>query len=189
MTQNMNQGSDLTYVVGALTNAVPDFSLADAVDLTYAELLTSNFSGRAATLADKISSAKPDILTLQEAALWRTGPTIRGATDVLADQIQLLQAALRVKGTPYDVVAVNIVNDIAVPGSEFVLRLTDRDAVLVRSDLRPPKFNVSDVHTHIFRAALTIPGTGLGENAGWIEAIIHVGNKHFRLLTTHLRRR
>jgi hypothetical protein len=47
MTQNMDDGTDLTYIVAAALGAIPGFSVPDAVDLTYAELQASNFPGRA----------------------------------------------------------------------------------------------------------------------------------------------
>ena len=50
-----------------------------------------------------------------------------------------LVSALNNLGVPYDVVAVNTISDIALAGHQVpALRFTDRDALLVRSDLRPP---------------------------------------------------
>jgi endonuclease/exonuclease/phosphatase family metal-dependent hydrolase len=66
------------------------------------------------------------------------------------------------------------------------LRFTDRDALLVRSDLRPPSFHLSDIHSRIFDASLPFPQLGVDVKAGWIAADVHTGNQHFRLLTTHL---
>ena len=59
-----------------------------------------------------------------------------------------------------------------------------RDAFLVRSDLRPPAFHLSDVHSRVFDATFSF--AGLTIFAGWITADVHMGNERFRFVTTHL---
>lgn len=186
MTQNMDDGTDQTYIIAAITGQIPDFSVQSAVDLTFAELQASNFEGRASLLAAQIADKKPEIVALQEAVLWRFGPTPDTATTVLFDQLNLLLSALNKLGVPYDVVAVNRLSDVALPGDQIggALRFTDRNAVLVRSDLRPPGFHLSNVHSRTFDTAF--PFAGLTITAGWISADVHMGNKHFRFVTTHL---
>jgi len=187
MTQNMDDGTDQTYIVAASLGAISGFTIPDAVDLTYAELQASHLPIRDVALAAQIAQRKPDLVTLQEASLWRVGPTPDTATTVLYDQITNLLSALNNDGVPYDIVAVNAVNDVALAGNQVpALRFTDRDALLVRSDLRPPSFHLSDVHSNIFEASLPFPALGTQIAAGWIAADVHTGNQHFRLLTTHL---
>lgn len=183
MTQNMDDGTDQTYIIAALTGQM---LLPDAVDLTFAELQASNFQERASLLAAQIADRKPEIVALQEAVLWRFGLTPDTATTVLFDQLGLLVSALNALGVPYEVVAVNRLSDLALPGGQIggALRFTDRNAVLVRSDLRPPGFHISNVHSRTFDAAL--PFAGLTVKAGWISADVHMGNKQFRFVTTHL---
>jgi endonuclease/exonuclease/phosphatase family metal-dependent hydrolase len=185
MTQNMDDGTDQTYIIGALTGQFP-VPVPMAVDLTFAELQASNFEGRAALLARQVAHEKPDIVALQEASLWRFGPTPDTATTVLFDPLGLLLSALHKAGVPYDVVAVNLLSDLALPGDQIggALRFTDRNAVLVRSDLRRPGFYLSNVHAHTFDAAF--PFAGLTITAGWISADVHMGREHFRFFTTHL---
>ncbi|HSB63171.1 MAG TPA: endonuclease/exonuclease/phosphatase family protein [Thermoanaerobaculia bacterium] len=185
MTQNMDDGTDQTYIIAALTGAIPDFDVPTAVDLTFAELQASNFQGRAALMAAQIAERKPELVALQEAALWRFQPAV-GPEVVLYDNIDLLVSALRAAGVPYDVVAVNRLTDLAAPGGQIggALRFTDRNAVLVRSDLRPPRFHLSNVHARTFDAAL--PFAGFTITAGWISVDVHRGNQRFRFVTTHL---
>jgi endonuclease/exonuclease/phosphatase family metal-dependent hydrolase len=186
MTQNMDDGTDQTYTIAALLGAIPGLDVSIAVDLTYYELQFSAFELRAAAMAAEIGAKSPEIVAVQEAALWRTGPTPGAATDVLFDQIDLLVSALRSAGVPYEVVAVNHLSDLALPGNVVgALRFTDRNALLVRSDLRPPAFHLSNVHARTFDAAFTFfPGVTVP--AGWISADVHTGNRQFRLVTTHL---
>lgn len=186
MTQNMDDGTDLTYIIGVLTGQFPA-TVAEAVDLTFAELQASNFEGRARVMAARIAAKKPDILALQEAVLWRFGPDTETATTPLFDQLDLLQAALVRAGAPYDLVAVQSLNDLALPGDQIggALRFTDRNAVLVRSDLKRPKFYLDNFQTHTFVAYLPF-APGLDVIAGWIDGNVHVGDKVFRFATTHL---
>jgi endonuclease/exonuclease/phosphatase family metal-dependent hydrolase len=185
MTQNMDDGTDQTYIIAALTGKLP-LPIESAVDLTFAELQASNFEGRARLLARQIAKEKPDLVALQEAVLWRFGPTPDTATQVLFDQLGLLLSALEKLDTPYDVVAVNSLSDLALQGDQIggALRYTDRNALLVRSDLRPPRFRISNVHSRTFDAAF--PFAGLTITAGWISADVRIGDERLRVVTTHL---
>lgn len=185
MTQNMDDGTDLTYIVGAFTNQIPGLSLGDAVDLTYKELQATKFEQRIGQMAKQIAARKPDLLALQEASFWRTGATADNPTVPLFDLIQMLMQGLNAAGVPYDLVAVANGSDLALPGTKVpVLRLTDRDALLIRSDLRPPGLHLSDVHVHTYDAVL--PFGPFQVTSEWIAAMVHTGNQQFRLITTHL---
>jgi endonuclease/exonuclease/phosphatase family metal-dependent hydrolase len=184
MTQNMDAGTDQGYIVAAAMPS-PPFTLPVAVDLTYAELQLSNLEQRAGLLAKQIAEKQPDIVALQEVTLWRTGSSPETATTPLYDQLAFLLSALLAQKVPYDVVAVNTVDDVALPGQQIpALRFTDRDVLLVRSDLRPPTLHFSDVHARTFDAVL--PFAGLRIASGWISASVHLGNRHFLLVATHL---
>ena len=177
MTQNMDSGTDLGFVLAS--GGTPD-----SVDLTLAEIQASQIPERADLLAAQIAAEHPDMVALQEVTLWRVGPTPETATQILYDQLELLLSALASDGVAYDIVAVNTLTDLALPGSDGAVRYTDRDVLLVRSDRRPPVLHISDTHTHIYDAALDIEGLVVSQ--GWISADVHMGNKHFRLVTTHL---
>ncbi len=184
LTQNMDAGTDQTYIVAAATNAIPGFTLADAVDLTAQEIQASALPQRAAVLAAKIAATKPDILALQEVSRWEIDLQ-PPAPSVVLDQLDFLLAALEKAGAPYHVVALNNVNALTLPGSKVAaVRFTDRNALLVRSDLGPPELHFSNVHSHIFNAVFNF--AGLPVSAGWISADVHTVNRHFRLVTTHL---
>ena len=176
MTQNMDAGTDLGFVVA--------LGAPDGVDLTLEEIQASQIPERADLIAAQIAAERPDMVALQEVTLWRIGPTPETATQILYDQLELLLSALARRGTAYEVVAVNRLTDLALPGSNGALRYTDRDALLVRSDLRPPAFHISNTHTHIYEAALDFGGLLVVQ--GWISADVHMGNSRFRLVVTHL---
>lgn len=186
MTQNMDAGTDLTFVIGGLLN-LGGLTVPQAVGITYQEILASGIPLRTSLLAAKVAVEKPDLLALQEATLWRTGPTVDTATTVLVDQLDLLRSDLAADGVAYDIVAVNSLTDVALPfpaqiGGAF--RFTDRDVLLVRADLHRPAFRLSDVQSVIFNAEY--PLAGLDIPSGYISVIVHSGDRDFRLVTTHL---
>ena len=91
MTRNMDAGSDF----GAIFAATDDTSFAMGVALTLAQVKASNVPARAASLADEVKAAKPDLISLQEVSLWRTGDIMQPpAVTVLYDQLDLLTAEL-----------------------------------------------------------------------------------------------
>jgi len=182
MTQNIDEGTDEGYLVAALFGAMP---LPDAVDLTYAELHASHLQERARLIAGQIAAQAPDIVTLEEVALWRTGPDTQHAFHPIYDQLRYLLSDLVRLRAPYVVAGINTPEDIALAGNKLgALRLTERNVLLVRAELRWPSLYLSDVQSHIFSAVLDIGG--LQVPAGWISATVHAGNKQFRLAMVHL---
>jgi hypothetical protein len=153
--------------------------------LTYQEVLAARIADRASLLANRVAMKKPDLLALQEVTLWRIGEDANSATIVVADQLQSLLSSLTANGVPYDVAAVNSLTDLAFPkASGGVLRITDRDVLLVRADLHPPGLHLSDVHANRFDTQYSLGG--IQTFSGWISASVHTGNRHFRLVNTHL---
>jgi endonuclease/exonuclease/phosphatase family metal-dependent hydrolase len=180
MTQNMDAGTDLGYALYGLTQQDP----RPYIDATLAEVDASNPPARAVALAGEIAAAMPHLVALQEVTLWRTGDTPQTATTVRYDQLELLLGALREAGASYEVVAVNTLTDIAMPGTAGAVRFTDRDVLLARSGLSPSELQISDVHTHIYKAAITFGDFTV--RRGFISALARVNNKLFRITDTHL---
>jgi endonuclease/exonuclease/phosphatase family metal-dependent hydrolase len=182
MTQNMDAGTDLNFAIAELLGMLPQ---GVGVQMTYQEVLASALPERIDLLASAIAAKRPDILGLQEVTLWRTGETPQTATTVLVDQLQLLLSALAAHGVPYDVAAVNTVGDLALPMAPAgALRMTDRNVLLTRADLMPPAFHLSDIHSNLFDAVYSLGPVQAA--SGWISAMVHSGDRHFRLFMTHL---
>jgi hypothetical protein len=115
MTRNLFLGADL----GPALNATGFESFIEANGAILREVDHTNFPLRAQGLAAEIASKKPDLVGLQEAALWRTGPVqlppavtggAFGATTVKYDFVQNLLDELSKRGQTYTV---------AVSGDEF----------------------------------------------------------------------
>lgn len=69
MTYNRSRGSELTDAIAAATLS----QLLAAVATDYGQVQATNFPERA--LAAQAESAGPDLIGVQEAALWQTGPS------------------------------------------------------------------------------------------------------------------
>jgi endonuclease/exonuclease/phosphatase family metal-dependent hydrolase len=141
MSRNLYLGADLLPVVTAMTvDQIPM-----QVAALWKSMKASDLPGRAKLLADEIAAAKPDLVGLQEAIVFykqfpsdfETHPT-PNATTVEFDYVQTLLAELSARGTEYVAAVVADHTDVELqaddPGGRFDVRMTDRDAILVRKD-------------------------------------------------------
>ena len=67
MTRNLDEGTDFGYIQAAAAGQLP---LSEAVALTYSEVVASDVCDRAALAADEIAASRPDLVSVQEAAVW-----------------------------------------------------------------------------------------------------------------------
>ncbi|WP_375425701.1 endonuclease/exonuclease/phosphatase family protein [uncultured Friedmanniella sp.] len=159
LTRNLYLGGDITRPVRAAQGRTGVAAL-EALGRADAELRTvveqTDFRVRAGLLAAEIVQGRPDLVGLQEVALWRHGPLQLDhpgrldATDVDLDFLALLQGELTSRGATYDVVATQDESDVEAPalgdGDDRDLRLTMRDVLLVRAG-----------------SAVQVTGRGLGQ--------------------------
>ena len=172
MTWNVYYGTDPTIVLAAPS---PDLIPVYAAQ-AWALLNQTNFPQRAEALAQAIAANRPEIVGVQEAALWRIQETsdfnpmdpTPNAEEVVYDFLTLLTNALEARVQHYVVAAVDVSTDIEVPmvvldesgnpvldesGNPVLsdIRLTDRDAVLVRKGVQ-----YSDPQSGVYTAAIPI---------------------------------
>jgi endonuclease/exonuclease/phosphatase family metal-dependent hydrolase len=197
MTQNLYFGADLAPAIAALASG-DGASIVGAVSATYAKVIATNFPERAKAIAKEIAAAKPDLIGLQEAALWRTGPadSIVGgtspATDVQYDFIKILVDALAAKGLHYAPVVISNGFDAEAPGVTSAglqdIRITDRDAILARTDDKTSDLKLSNPIAGRFANNLVIPlASGpFTVQRGYAEVDAKVRGKSFRFISTHL---
>jgi endonuclease/exonuclease/phosphatase family metal-dependent hydrolase len=153
-------------------------------------------------LAEEIAAARPDLIGLQEVALWRHGPMQLdqigrpNATEVDYDFLAALLADLANQGARYETVHVQQESDVEAPaftgnpytgtaGSAQDVRLTDRDVILVRSDAR---IRVKASGGANFRRHLEVrlDGVTFPFVRGYAWADVAVGSARIRFITTHL---
>jgi endonuclease/exonuclease/phosphatase family metal-dependent hydrolase len=152
MTRNVYLGADLGPALRS-TN-VTDF-IKNTGEI-YRQLEATKYKQRAKGLADEIQARKPDLIGLQEVALWREGPVDIGAitsqkpkaAKVYQDFLKILLKQVNKGPVKYEVVKVQNEFDFEAPtdtdgnlsngtfGADKDIRLTMRDAILKRSGTR-----------------------------------------------------
>lgn len=207
MTRNLYLGADLAPAIAAKNTN--EFVQANGKILR--DVTANNFPLRAKGLAKEILQKKPDLVGLQEVALWRTGPPslepLLGtagatATTVRYDYLGELLAQLNKGKKRYRVAVVQQEFDFEAPADENQVpgdgpnglikdaeingRLTMRDVILVRLGAgvvtsHPQKSN--------FTAMLTVQLSGVEVKVlrGWtaIDAKVR-GSQKLRFVNTHL---
>lgn len=210
MTRNLYLGADLAPAISA--SGLTAFT--EATGQILREVTANSFPTRAKGLAQEILKKKPDLVGLQEVALWRTGPpslevflnsgAVPTAATVRYDYLAELLAQLnKGKGKPQYRVAVTqdefdfeapanengVAGDGpngAIPNAEINGRLTMRDVILVRNGA-----GVTFKHPQAAHFAnllvVTVSGVKLPVTRGWTAVDAKVRGSHgFRFVNTHL---
>jgi hypothetical protein len=191
MTRNLSFGTDLAPILAA----ADQFQFVTAVAAAYNQAQATDFPGRAKAWADEIDHARPDLIGLQEAVLWRTqapadfSPT-PNATTVQADLVGLLLAELRSRGLKYEVVIAQTGFDIEAPGlfptGLVDVRLTQREVILVRKSAGLKLTNAQGGQYAAFLTIPTIVGVPVSLQWAWASVDATLGGHAFRFATTHL---
>jgi endonuclease/exonuclease/phosphatase family metal-dependent hydrolase len=206
MTRNLYLGADLAPAIGA--ENLPQ--LVEANGIIFRQVLGNDFPTRAKGLADEILATKPDLVGLQEVALWQTTPITPAGTAITLDYLELLLNELNEgngkggKGKPqYRVVEVQEefgteapanVNNVPgdgppIPGlenAEVTGKLTMRDVILARQGAGVQTWNeAGDNFDH--NLVLGIAGQPVVVKRGWVATDAKVRGSHpFRFVNTHL---
>jgi hypothetical protein len=122
MTQNMYVGSAFS----ALRSVTTVDDLKAAVTQIYNNILASKPKERAIAVAKEIKRERPDIITLQEAWILRTGSAGAPATKVKSDQLEELLNELRQQGLPYEAIAILPNSDFQAPTQARLRRSAHR---------------------------------------------------------------
>jgi endonuclease/exonuclease/phosphatase family metal-dependent hydrolase len=206
MTRNLYLGADLAPAIGA--PSLEAFVAANGQILR--EVTANDFPTRAKGLAEEILAQKPDLVGLQEVALWRTAPpsltpVLTGeptATTVRYDYLKLLLEQLNKGEKRYEVVRSQNEFDFEAPADENQVagdgpnpaianaeingRLTMRDVILSRRDAGVQTANPQSGN---FQTLLQVPivGKPVTIKRGWTATDAKVRGSHwFRFVNTHL---
>jgi endonuclease/exonuclease/phosphatase family metal-dependent hydrolase len=210
MTRNLYLGADLTPALQA--NSVDQ--AIDAGGQIVNQVHATRFpSVRAASLAAEIKKRKPDIVGLQEAAWWRTGPVDIGAAlgspaatqtdplggDFLADLLKKVNKKSKKKGAvQYVLAAVEPEFDFELPvnddgngnglaGADHNERLTMRDAILVRKGVGVKFKKPTGGHFNtLLRVQLAGGIRSIDVTRGWVTINVNARGRSFRFVNTHL---
>lgn len=188
MTRNVFLGGDLTPSIVAPT--LPAFLAANAALLSHVDEV--DFPARAVLLAREIVEHKPDVVGLQEVALWRTGRFAdpAPATEVRYDYLDLLMRELAARGHPYGMAVVQTEADLEAPAGaphNMDVRLTMRDVILVRHGGQT-KVTGTASGNFVNNLVLPLPSVGLSVTStrGWTAVDVVHGERAARVVNTHL---
>jgi endonuclease/exonuclease/phosphatase family metal-dependent hydrolase len=210
MTRNLYLGADLSPAIQSTSQSA--FFEANGGIIRQVE--ATNFPVRAKGLAKEILGKEPDLVGMQEVALWRTAPPSLGpifsgkpeATTVKYDFLALLLAQLNKGKTRYRAAVVQPEFDFEAPANangiagdgpgggtgllgntETNERLTMRDVILARvgGGVETSKPE-GDVYSHLLTVKVA-GGTEVTINRGWTSVVARVrGSRPFRFVDTHL---
>ena len=203
MTRNLYLGADLGPAIGA--DSLQAF--IDANGQIMRDVDTNNFPVRAKGLANEIKAKSPDLVGLQEVALWRTGPSgpprnkpasppeSFTATTVKYDFLKLLMNELNKGKKRYRVVKVTTEFDFEGPANydgdqagigELNGRLTMRDAIVAKvgSDIKTRNSGGGNFSA-FFNPVIS--GLSVAVDRGWNSVEVKVRNSPwFKFVNTHL---
>lgn len=205
MTRNLYLGANIMRpVAAAQTQPNNPLALPNATDATWQIVVGTDFPTRAGLLADELAEHEPDLVGLQEVALWRTGALQASGPDlakpnaqtVRYDFLQILLDALDDRGQHYTPVSVQQEADVespsfaGVPGTPSFarpqdVRLTMRDVILVRDDGNAEVVR-SGSGQYDRRLAVQVGPAQMEFTRGYNWVDVEAGNKRVRFINTHL---
>ncbi len=200
MTRNVYLGADL----GPGMNAQNLQGLVDGAGQILNQVDANKFQVRARGLANEILATKPDLVGLQEAALWRTEPCDKNplppaAATVRYDYVKLILDNLNKHGKIYSLAVAKPEFDFEVwantdgneqtagpgcpMGSEINARLTMRDAILVRRGVK-----TANPRSGTFKTLRQVKPAGvkIDITRGWASIDATVQKHRFHFVDTHL---
>jgi len=199
MSRNIYLGADLSEAIEAENST----ALAVAAQGIWNDVHSTLPQKRAKLQAKEIAQAKPDLVGLQEVAIWRgdysapaqDGP-VTPATTVEFDYLQSLMDELKKQGAKYKVVRQQKEFDAEIPLAGGLTadnpgdgRLTMRDVVLMRKDAGVSvKFDFSQRFENplIIEDIGGVEGFNVRVDRGFVAADANVRGTEFRFVNTHL---
>lgn len=210
MTRNLYLGADLAPAIESKSTS--EFIEANGAIVRQVE--ATNFPVRAKGLAKEILETEPDLVGLQEVALWRTAPPSLGpvfsgkpeATTVKYDFLKLLLAQLNRRKTLYKPVVVQDEFDFEAPAdangqpgdgpgggsgvlanAEMNARLTMRDVILERLHAGVRTTNPKSGHFEHLLVEKVAGSREVTVTRGWasVDATVR-GSRRFHFVDTHL---
>jgi endonuclease/exonuclease/phosphatase family metal-dependent hydrolase len=167
--------------IGDLQGLLAQFGPAGALAKFSDEVLITKPTERAAAMAAEIAQQRPDFVALQEA--WKL--SVEG--NVKMDLLQSLVDALQALGQPYAVIGTVTNSDVKVPTPLGLSELTERVAILMRTDANIFFTNVqSPQFTLPIITPLPPPLPPLITHPGYVSVDALVRGLAFRFVSVHL---
>jgi endonuclease/exonuclease/phosphatase family metal-dependent hydrolase len=190
MTRNIYLGGNIFGPLAAGNDRAEFERLAGVL---WAEVQSTDFVGtRAALLAREIRRTRPDLVGLQEVALWRRGPdgvkdgASTPARQVVYNFLRAFRRALARRNLRYAVAVKQREADIETSiDAGYDVRLTMFDVILVQKQkgLRVTRRLSENYDTEI---GVPTPVGTLTSRRGWTAVDVRFKGKRFRFVNTHL---
>jgi endonuclease/exonuclease/phosphatase family metal-dependent hydrolase len=181
-TYNIYLGADLAPLALAQT---PQELVARA-GIAYDQVVATDFPSRARAISRLVRNERPEVIGLQEVALWKKGP-LRGPLHTTYDFLDILLRELGNAGLHYRAAAVDNTGTITLPISATErVSFTNRDVILVEDGL--PVTNAQS-HLYVAKFSFTTPfGVTFTFPRGWSAVDVALKGKpaRVRVATTHL---
>jgi hypothetical protein len=190
MTRNLYLGADLIPL--AVQPSLEAFEQAAAQ--RFQTVQSNDFGTRAKGIAAEIVKYKPDLIGIQEAAVWKRGPdgVLDGATtaadQTVYDSVVDLLNEIKARGGSYKVVVKRPWFDYEAPTAlGYDVRLTQQDVVLARTG-KGARVRLGKAFKGGFSKTFDVPTqVGIARSPrGWAGVDGSVGGRKFRFVTTHL---
>ncbi len=185
LTLNVYFGTDLGPAFGA-----KDFpGLIETLGKLWAEVQATDIPARAVSIAHQIAASAPDLVALQEIALWSAGAP--GTMAPKYDFLLLVLQALQKEGFFYTPIAVNRDLNRSAPcdmNGNFV-EFQDRHAVLLRVGPNPSKVRPYDAEAKTFTTLYEVGSPLMGTvnvPRSWIAVDALLDDRKFRFVETHI---
>ncbi len=192
VTLNLYLGTDFSSVWEVSSSAEVPGAAAQA----WSEIQATDFPSRAVALAAVVQAQDPMLIGLQEVELYRSQSPGDGwmgtpSETVELDFLEILKAELEALGGSYSVAAVITNTDFEVPmaagagAPDDDIRLTDREVILVRSDVEVIASQTGAFETI---ASINVPGLPwpYPRPKGWAYVDLRWQGYDFRFASTHL---
>lgn len=203
MTRNVASGADWRPIFNT-----PDMrSLVAASTRVYGQAVRTRFERRAKGIAQEIQQHTPDLIGLQEVALWRSGPVNTDPSVVLhptadrtvSDYLQILLKEVNTGPVQYRVAGIQRNWDFETPinsdgrratgrfGADSNIRFTTRNVILAAEHIE-----VQDAVQATYRPPNTLRVAVAGvrrvpRTRGWLSVLAHVApGRSVRFTATHL---
>jgi endonuclease/exonuclease/phosphatase family metal-dependent hydrolase len=190
MTRNIYLGGNIFGPLAAGNDRAEFERLAGVL---WNEVQSTDFVGtRAALLAREIKRTKPDLVGLQEVAVWRRGPdgvkdgATTPATQLVYDWLKTFRRRLAAQGLRYSVAVKQREADIETSiDAGYDVRLTMHDVILVkkRKGLRVTRRLKDNYEADI---GVPTPVGPITSTRGWTAVDVRFRGKRFRFVNTHL---
>jgi endonuclease/exonuclease/phosphatase family metal-dependent hydrolase len=191
-TYNMYLGAELLDI---FLSTSPEQLVAE-VGEAYLDVQAGLPEERIDEISDQIASSAPDVVGLQEVALWRIGaPGDPASAETVAyDFLQMLLDSLAERGAHYAPVAIQTNLDRELTGffpaaPPLDIRYTDRLVILVRTDMQTSRLKVEGSQTGTFQVLLPVlllGTTPIEIPRGWASVDIKHRGKTYRFVNAHL---